>query len=447
MSVSLLPNSTVAASEHIPSFVREWVKIASRKQVEVTINDMKFTGMLWNFNLTDNVYDTIILEAMTAMGITGNDILKYERQTKEMLELMGYLKGDINRLFGDLITLAGLVVTGKAGAVVSGIDALYNIINSNFGYAAASGAGGVGSAAGSGSNPSAGGKAAGKVSTGLNWVMGGLKVHQRWQRDSKKFGQMADGLNATRQLNDLYNLTQSKLAAWCDRNAQHNAIYFDGTQPRKKTFMLYGVECTETWRFNMSLDYKRKANPHPNIQDGFLEGVYEGEYTITIEYDLSKFAEKLPELMRMPGWIDSYSNMPGWERAMQPGINNIALSNPGTSSGKRTLAGKATARIQYDNGTVQPTQNSDKKDSVPNITLSTTHTGSNGGRYDIDFVIYANEDGIFQDIAKWRLTESAGNFTDFPTGGLALVKHPWEGDVWKRGDNAGKGWTLRLLNR
>ncbi|MCL2665548.1 MAG: hypothetical protein FWE82_08045, partial [Defluviitaleaceae bacterium] len=194
MTASLLPFNASAASQ-FPIYVRNMVDIKSReRQIEITISGMKFTGRMWNSALTQDKIDEIIFEVMEHMRIDGNDIIKYDQQIKKMLEIMGFSQKDFEQIVGNILTVAGLALGGKAGDVVTGAQILYDIICGKPGDAEKS----VIEEAGKKIEEKAGGGALGKTK---GWYGGGEMLAKEWVKSQVKFNQMRAGLDATREMN------------------------------------------------------------------------------------------------------------------------------------------------------------------------------------------------------------------------------------------------------
>ena len=174
-----------------------------------------------------------------------------------------------------------------------------------------------------------------------------------------------------------------------------------------------------------------------------IDGKYEGQYTISIEYDLSGFQSGLSGIIQIPEWRNTIIAFSEWENTW--GTFNITVANPGTSNVKRTLAGYATAILYRKGGnpSINPTQESDGKDvSVSGIVIQAS-AGSAESRLDIECSVSADEDKFTTAMTKWTVTWPDNAFSA-PMTGQHVYDIAWGESIWQRAVNAGMGWKITL---
>jgi len=404
MSVSLFPFRANAAPIYVPDFIRHQVDRKSVIRVaEVDIRGIKFIGKIRNPELTQSILDDFIREAMDYYKLDEAGINKLNQQIMKMLEVTGFSQKDMAAIKNNFISLASLAAGGAAGAGITAAQTLYNLIKGNY----------AGAATGL---------------PGVDWASGGCMIAEEWTKNQKKFNQISDGLEATRKLRNFYGYIDDLIRKWCDENRKSNVILFYDVKAPKQTFRVNGVECTEEWTLNMVLNFKEKVNSNDKVQGGHLEGVYTGDYAITITYDLSNLADKLSDLILSRQWpmismfVDDNKSF------------NITakLPDPGKLKGTRTLKGTATAKIANDIGMITPSQSSDVTDGMGSPTLVTLlydPKDENHPNLDFDFTISMEKEGL--------------KITHLDDGSVYTM--PW--DFSKRGDNAKDGWNLNVTPR
>ena len=447
MSVSMLPFTANAAptTEIASRILREATRKYSERTVELTINEMKFTGRLYNTALSDNLtnlLDDFVKETMKEMDLDFDKIDNLYKQIDKMLENMGFSKADMDRVIGNIFDVAGgalgiLPGGGLPGDILTVVQGIMQIVQGKPEEA--------GKTSGEGLGTKAADKLVGdKPGKGLGLYKAASVIADEWTKDQKKYREMREGLDATRTLADFYSRVGNKVRDYIEKNKDKNVIYFDEAAAPKKTFILFGAQCTEIWTLDMGLKYKGRANSNPNVKDGAYEGNYEGNYTITIEYDLGAFAEKLPDLVQTPEWRGQgglYSTL--WKLWEGAADLKYSLSESGSRNASRTLKGQATARILHENGIITPNQTSDEKNADSfNSTVTVLGDVKNGGdtlagaKVDFDMVITADDDGF-------KIKYARGTETDK----LPQAKAPQSENFWKRGDEAKQGWKLTVLPR
>ena len=456
LSASLLPMTanaayTAAQLETLNKVLSVVTKQSRERTVELTINDMKFTGRLYNTALTDtNVMDFVEeVMKMDDLKLTFDGIDKKYKQVDKMIEVMGFSEADMKRIRDNVITIVGAVLSGwggvpdKIGDVITVLQGVYQLITKEPEEAAkGSGWALVGKGGDYVSDTSMGGK-------GVAWGQAAMVMADEWVRSQAKYGQMRDGLEAGRILQRLYSRVDTKIRNFCYENMDKNVIHFDEAVAKKKTFTLFGAQCTETWTLDMELKYKSKADTNPNHQGGYLDGNYEGSYFIWIEYDLGNLAAILPDLVQTREWKETRNaatvHLGIYEDTIFQSLS-YTLTDPGAWIVSRKLSGNATARYLNDNATITPAQTEDKKvDDVKNpvIRASGLYTQTfpdipaKQGYYDLKIV--ANGDALYVYVGN---RDGDGKFQENVPWTI-----PWGDNFWKRGDNVKQSWTLKIFPR
>ena len=174
-----------------------------------------------------------------------------------------------------------------------------------------------------------------------------------------------------------------------------------------------------------------------------IDGKYKGNYTINIEYDLSRLADAIRQYTER-----HYRGYPEIESV------SVNVTNPGTTSAKRTLSGEAEALVMVYNPlvtnlrgsrcSIEPNQKSDEKDvSVSNIAMHVTLSnkeydsvtnGDDGYSADARIISYSNKN---YNIRHVGLTVAS------PDQESRLY---WEemGNMYQRGNRATDGWHMFL---
>ena len=272
MTASLFTSSMSASpqTQMMSRIVREAAKRYKGRQIELTINDMKFIGRVYNTDLTDNKIDDLVKEVMREMGLDAKDIDDLHNKVDKMLEALGFSAADFAQFKSDIITLAGTVPLG--GDIASIIFTIIELLGDNT-QGASDTLGdmlkdkGLSGGLDLGLGPEIGGK----VSNGFSWAGAGNVTLEALKRHHQKWQSLVDGLNAARDLSNFHNKVDEKINKFCDNHKDKNILHFDGATA-KKTFTLYGGTYTEEWSLDMGLRYKRKLTSNHNVHDGYFAG-------------------------------------------------------------------------------------------------------------------------------------------------------------------------------
>jgi len=233
-----------------------------------------------------------------------------------------------------------------------------------------------------------------------------------------------DRATAARKINDFYNKLDHKVVKeMVSQNVGWKLEFIGATA--KKTFTFYEVQYDETWTLDMVLT---KTTPS-------YIGVYEGDYTINIEYDLSRMAYDL---------CNWYQNAGVMSQA-----GTVTVTNPGMINAKRTLSGTATASVgvgSWDNINITPSNISDNKEvSVSDVVLYMDIPGESVFGEHGDVVYSADSEIVTLLYTNWY--NNRGDHR--PDIEQTLI---WEnmGDIYYRGDRAKANspkWELRMGGR
>jgi len=191
-------------------------------------------------------------------------------------------------------------------------------------------------------------------------------------------------------------------------------------------FSFFGATGIEQWTLNMVL---AKTDS---------KGVYEGEYTIDIAYDMSGFQQDLPAAYRNM----DFGSQSAYTMESAYDAFNITQQDSGAVSVSRKLTGKA---IASDNGGawyVDQIQESDNKSASMAFTLSvlgqiSTAQGMVTVSYDI--VFSGNQEGINSESTNAIVTMPDGSVTQGETGS---AEAPFDANIWLNGSLAEDGWEM-----
>ena len=211
---------------------------------------------------------------------------------------------------------------------------------------------------------------------------------------------------------DFLDILQRKIAQLEDY--KKGIIVFNNAKATRQ-FEFLDTQFDEKWTLNMVLT--RTMHSPAGIPQ------YAGQYTIDIEYDLTKMADTLRKPL---------------QEADPPG--NYSVANSGAQNANRTLTGSATALINVSSMSITPDQDGDKKNV--NVAGIVIHCQYDSWSYDVEY--FADEDNVF--FGQTNIV--AGPQTESIEATVASQGYPWPfaweeyGNIYKRGDDATSGWTL-----
>ena len=453
---ALLP--IVPAYAAMPKSI-DWSKIhrLNNYKVMLTIGDMTFQGTLTNEKITEKELGEIVQNALKEMGLN-------EKEFEILNDLVNIMKAhdtmtpaQRQKIYDRWCDMLGVLPgVGDAATVINIIGKLCSGDTSGAGKSVLDTVGDKGGEkfleiVGERLADEEVGKIAGKTIgfyKAINAFIEGVT-------EAKGFGQRtkdrASGLEANRKLNDFYRRVNNEVEKLYKDNAGFNTVKFENATARKPV-TVFGAQCTEVWTLNMTLGQTSTL-----FAKGSMDGWYEGDYTIDIEYDLGALAAKLPELMQTSEWQrgaqGSHSEYSGVWGSLNTNFNpNFSLTNPGLFKVNRKLEGFAKADmaiISKGRSTIQPEQDSDKK----NVNLSDTIVNVKAPAktvpdytYDIDLHISADENAFTVQFGRFEI-HSQGATETYKGGAAWMGKIPWGDEIeylWQRGNNAGKGWKISL---
>ena len=273
----------------------------------------------------------------------------------------------------------------------------------------------------------------GKVANGLSIAQGLAVMVEDIADPNVGFGKRtrdrAAGMEAYRQIADFYYRLNNNIEYELNKNI---VVKFDKAKA-SKTFTFFGEEFTETWTLDMKL-FMVESETLSSI-----DGTYEGQYTIEIDYGLSDMADALAN-----DW-EYWMNSP-------PGMDcTVTMTDSGMAAASRTLEGKAEANIHRrstSNCTIHPNQSSDKKSvnvfGIAFHSYDRVDTGEGVQIENRDIEFFADELEIsfhhknFVDIAPDGNTFTLPDYTE--------TYCTWEdcSSIYQRGDKAKEGWKVRI---
>jgi len=435
--VMLVPLFSFEAGAFMKGFNVKRADKFRERQVEITIDDMKFMGTLSNSALTEKEFEKIVRELMKDLGMEEGDFAKLNGQMEKMLENMGFSKADMDKIISNIFDVAGGALGGFGGAigtvadVLTALQSLWEIINGKYGDAATTVGEAIATKSGDvATDSSKGGK-------GYGWAKAGKVFADEWTKDQKKYREMRDGLEATRKLNSFYNLLDSRIEQFCDKNRDKNVLKCLDAKAAPKTFTLYGTEYTETWKLNMNLKYKKKLTANPNINDGIYAGVYEGDFNIDIEYDVGQ----LPHHIREMGELGQR-----YRQYLERSLGQLSIDVVSGSKWKRAINGTAEASVNVTGGNSKidfKKQGDEKSGTLVAEYFGERNVGYGGGTATINIGFSPGDEKIILDFNSKATIYTNDGYYNNPTNSTA-GSVPIEGDIWKRGDNLNPA-TLKVI--
>ncbi len=435
--VVLLAFSHVTAYALPRSFDRSRVHRLDDYRVELKIRDMTFEGKFTNAELTDEKLEEMVKKALAEMGLGEADFDLLNDLVDTMNQYDSISPEQMQKIFDRWFDMIGAVpVAGQAATLVQIILQLNQGDYSGPAQSAAEEAGsqiaeGLGDALDASGNA---GKFAGSawgIGKALKAVIEGMMESDTAERAVDR----ALGLEAYRLIEEFY----AKLNNEADKHFQENApnfmVKFDGAKS-SKPFTLFGTQNSENWTLNMTL-FQTESDSRLDI-----DGKYEGQYTIEIEYDLSGFQGGLSDIVQTAEWKKTYIVFPEWESTW--GTFDVSVTNPDTCNVKRTLEGYATAILYRKNGrsSIKPTQDQDIKDVTVSGMMIQASAGDGESRLDIGCSVSANESAFTNAMTSWTVTWPDDVF-DGPAS-AHQYDIAWDEGIWRRGNNADEGWVITL---
>jgi hypothetical protein len=429
MTISLSQLSASAAVSHSLQAVFRRANEYCERQVELTINDMKFTGKLRNSVLTPEAIVDIVWQAMADMGLNENDLVELDRRIDKMLDNTKLSDADKKNLLTAIMDMAGAAIpstsiaaslTAKAASLLSALISMLN--NDDTGYAL-----GVG------------GTLPGKVSTGVSWGGAGWRILNEWKKDQQKWKEMADGLDAIRILQHLFRRIDRLIEDFVNNNIDKNVLEFKGAKDGPRYFTLYNAPCDEKWELVMTLNYKGKSTSTPNVNGGHFAGRYEGDFDIYIEYDIGMLPFHLGDMADVGQRFTQH---------VEPALGPFNIDVIEGSKAKRTISGMAEAFVRVnDIGKIDFNKKEDwKRATVVADFFSERHYLD--ATYTSSFIIeFSLEDEIIS-LTQYDTTATltAPDFYKTATRGTVMGSVPIEGYIYSRGDNLSPAILKALPN-
>jgi len=251
---------------------------------------------------------------------------------------------------------------------------------------------------------------------------------QKWQ-------DIADGAEAKRLLNDFYEALQDRIENYKNKSDKAGwSIVFDEAMD-KRTFSFFGVDDNhQYWYLNMKL---KQINTN---EYGSIAGDYEGEYTISVEHEMTGFTSRADEALLHMDEIGE-----GIKKIMnRPGVkSNLKATSKGSAFISRTISGTCEATID-DSGNINLSLHEDKDKTqisisgiAAELTLSFDGSGVIKNEGTIPFQISADKEEIKVSGMTFKMTGkselSSGQSFDFSQtlGGGGEITAGWDDNIWK----------------
>ena len=412
-------------------------EIIGYRELTLTIsNDMVFKGFVTK--LSKEELDKLCQEALDFIGETAEDVRAGQDAYKELVKLQKEMFEKAYKEFGTQATMNSIRdsvansapgTSGTAGSILLYLEDINNTLFSGEGdgstaVSALGNASAFAIALKSGATAASSAAILSTIATSIAKV--GI------------FSNMVKNVMALEQkmyaYTDFLDILQRKLAKYKGKET----ILFVSAKSGPKPFTLFGETYNETWTLNMSL--QKKYIGHSSI-----EGAYEGNYTIEIEY----------ELVDLPSAIRGMGNV---GRVMETQVESIALqgnqfiitAQSGETGLKREIAGTAEVIITSGNCTITPKQEIDAKkpdgSSVSAEYLATNTIGDATYTMEWGFVFTLGENSIHIESTKNHVAAVAPEFGYSKEGESGYgTDVPFDGTMYQRGDAAKDSWKLTLI--
>lgn len=406
--------------------------------VTLKIGDMTFQGKFTNAELTDEKLEELVKKVLAEMSLSEADFDLLNDLVNTMNKYNTISPEQMQKIFDRWFDMLGAVpVLGQATTLAQIILQLnqgdYSGPAQNLGEEAGSKL-----AEKLGDMADASGKL-GKVAGSALGIGKALKAVIEGVMESNTAERAVDralGLEAYRLINDFYLKLNREVDKHYKDNAANFMVKFDNAKA-EKPFMFFGTQNTEKWTLNMTL-FQTESDNRLDI-----DGKYEGQYTIEIEYDLSGFQASLDNILQIPEWRNTYA-FPEWESEW--GSFNVTVTNRGTCDVKRKLEGYATAMLyrKGGNSSIHPAQDHDVKDVRVSDIAFQASAGDANGRMDVEWLISA-DDGSFTNTSGKGIITFPDYVYEGPPG-EHVNKISWDESIWRRATYGSQGWKITLAS-
>ncbi len=425
--------SPITAHAALPrTFDKSRVHRLDDYQVELKIQDMTFQGIFTNAELSDEKLEQMVRKVLAEMGLTEADFDMLNELVNTMESHNTISQEQLEKIFDRWLMMLGPVPGLGTAATIAQI--LLQINKGDYTGAAIN----VGEQAAGEVVTVVIGEELGKhvnlgynIGKALNAAIEGMMESNTGQRALDR----ALGLEARRTLSTFYSKLNDEVDRHYKKNGPDFMVKFDKAKA-EKPIDLFFTENTEKWSLDMTLFQTESYNRLD------IDGQYEGQYVIEIEYDLSGFQQNLNDVVQTPAWQKTIVVFEQWETAW--GKFDIAATNPGNCDVKRKLEGYATA-ILYRKGAqsrITPSEDSSTMDvDVSGIVIEAS-AQNDESRLDIETSVSADEKAFTSRMTKWTVTWPAEVFNG-PTDSH-VYNIGWTDEMWKRANNAGRYWEIAL---
>lgn len=438
LMLALLPITAYALPR---TFDKSRVHRLDNYRAALTIDDMTFEGQFSNAELTDAKLDELVKKTLVEMGLDEVDFDLLNDLVNTMKAHDGITTEQMQKIFDRWFDMMGAVP--GVGQAASLVQIIIQLNGGDYSGPAQSAAEEAGSqlAEGLGDAMDASGKL-GKAAGSAIGIGKALKAVIEGMMDSniaEKAIDRALGLEAYQLLTDFYGKLNRETDKHYKENAANFMVKFDKAAA-EKPYEFFGTQNSEKWTLDMTLFQTESYNRMD------IDGQYEGQYTLTLEYDLSGFQGDLNSIVQGPEWKSAYIAT-AWEASW--GAFHISVTNPGLFKVKRTLSGDATA-ILYTRGakpSINPNQHSDVKDiKVSDINIQASAEVPGESSLALDCSVSAHDDVFKIEPTKWLVTWPQVAPYNAPDSLLAQISSEiaWDTSIWQRANKAHSGWKITL---
>lgn len=405
--------------------------------VELKISDMTFQGTFTNAELSDEKIEQMVRKVLAEMGLTEADFDMLNDLVDTMKKHDTISQEQMEKIFDRWLTMLGPVPGVGTAATIVQILLLIN--KGDYSGAATDAAIAAGEKVGEKVVVKVVGEELAEyvnigynIGKALDAAIEGMMESNTGQRALDR----ALGLEAYKTINSFY----SKLNAEVDKHYKQNGpdfmVKFDKAKAEKKPVTLFDTENFETWTLDMTLFQTESYNRLD------IDGQYEGQYVIEIDYDLSGFQQHLNDIVQTPEWRKTIVVFDEWETAW--GSFDIAATNPGNCDVKRKLEGYATAILYRKGGQcrIKATEERSTMDTNVSGIVIEASAQRDESRLDIATSVSADENAFTNQMTKWTVTWPE-DVINVPAD-MHVYEISWSDGMWRRASNYERDWKIAL---
>lgn len=408
------------------------------------------------YPFTEKEIDQLVKETLKSMNLTELDIKEANQMVQKAKRASEFTKEDMDRVRDNMLTT--LKAVPAAGNVATVLEAVKDYMGSSswddIGTASVDilersmtdwvkdTAGGFIDEAGE----------LGKNVNKINAVTGQLLAIEQFcemmmdehARTKEKWKAIADGANAKRMLNKFYDALQRKIDNYKYKSDQKGWQINFNHAAAGRNFTFFGVDSNyQTWFLDMNLEQKA-TNEY-----GSVAGIYEGNFTMSAEHEMSSFETRAHEAIVNMGEVGAaikkIQATPGYKvelRTVSPGDAYISRTISGTCEAEINVNGEITIKLNEENDETMVVISGMEVEMDYSVAGAKIIKG--GGL--IKFQISADkEEIVIGGVTAEILVKSPDVNFSKKINGSGTMNAGWDNDIWKHWDGAEK--TLKHAGR